>query len=93
MRLAGADLSVYPNYGGRFSFTRDECREVADALSRPMGDLAPALPAPGGGMTMARVDEIVDFYDREAALLIGGDLHRGNDLFEAAARFRAAVES
>ncbi len=36
MRLAGADLSVYPNYGGRFSFSRDECREVAASLTDPL---------------------------------------------------------
>ncbi len=92
LRLAGADLSVYPNYGGRFSFSPQECTEIAVALARPLGDLAAALPSPGGGMTLDRVDEIVDFYGSEVALLIGGDLHRGDDLTARAAAFRAAVE-
>jgi ribulose-bisphosphate carboxylase large chain len=91
MRLAGADLSIYPNYGGRFSFSRDECRDVARSLTEPLGDLAPAFPSPGGGMTLDRVAEIVDFYGNDVALLIGGDLHRGESLVKTAEAFRAAV--
>jgi ribulose-bisphosphate carboxylase large chain len=93
MRLAGADLSIFPNYGGRFSFTPDECRQVAAGLAEPMAGIAPALPAPGGGMTLDRVPEIKEFYGNDVALLIGGDLHRGDDLAATAARFRAAVEA
>jgi ribulose-bisphosphate carboxylase large chain len=91
MRLAGADLSVYPNYGGRFSFSRDECRDVVHSLTEPLGELEAAFPSPGGGMTLDRVGEIIDFYGNDVALLIGGDLHRGDNLAETAARFRAAV--
>jgi len=93
MRIAGADLSIFPNYGGRFSFSPDECRQVAAALAAPMPGIAPALPAPGGGMTLDRVGEIKDFYGSDVALLIGGDLHRGDDLAATAAGFRAAVET
>jgi len=91
MRLAGADLSVFPNYGGRFSFTHDECRSVADRLGEPLGGMATSVPTPGGGMTLDRVQEIKDFYGKDVALLIGGDLHRGDNLVETAAGFRAAV--
>lgn len=93
MRLAGADLSVYPNYGGRFSFTRAECLDVAAGLKEPLGDLKRAFPSPGGGMTLARVDEIVEFYGNDVALLIGGDLYRGENMVETAAGFRAAVSA
>jgi ribulose-bisphosphate carboxylase large chain len=92
MRLAGADLSVFPNYGGRFSFSRGECREVAASLTEPLGWLRQAFPSPGGGMTLDRVEEIVEFYGNDVALLIGGDLHRGDDLAKTAAGFRSAVE-
>lgn len=92
MRLAGADLSVFPNYGGRFSFSPRECRSVAAGLAEPMTGIAPALAAPGGGMTLDRVDEIKRFYGSDVALLIGGDLHRGENLTKTAAQFRAAVE-
>ena len=91
MRLAGADLSIYPNYGGRFSFSEGECREIATALLEPMSHLAPSVPTPGGGMTLARVPEIVDFYGSDVALLIGGDLHRGESLRQTADRFRRVI--
>jgi ribulose-bisphosphate carboxylase large chain len=91
MRLAGADLSIYPNYGGRFSFTTDECRSIADRLLAPLGGLATAFPAPGGGMTLTRVPEIVEFYGDDVTLLIGGDLFRGGRLADTAAAFRSAV--
>lgn len=92
MRLAGADLSVFPNYGGRFSFSPGECRAVAAGLVEEMPGIAPALPAPGGGMTLDRVEEIKTFYGNDVSLLIGGDLHRGESLSATAAEFRAAVE-
>lgn len=37
MRLAGADASVYPNYGGRFSFSKEECHQIAHASVAELG--------------------------------------------------------
>ncbi len=76
-RMAGADLSVYPNYGGRFSFSREECDEIAAASGMELGTLNSLFPAPGGGMTIERIPEIIEFYKGEVALLVGGGLHRG----------------
>ncbi|MGW2520707.1 RuBisCO large subunit C-terminal-like domain-containing protein [Streptomyces sp. NPDC001617] len=77
-RLAGADLVVFPAYGGRFSFTQAECRSIADALTAPLGGLRSALPAPAGGMTLDRLAEVAAFYGKDVAPLIGGELHRGD---------------
>ncbi|HEY3335255.1 MAG TPA: RuBisCO large subunit C-terminal-like domain-containing protein [Candidatus Limnocylindrales bacterium] len=90
-RLAGADLTVFPSYGGRFSFTAAECHSIADACRRPMGTFPAILPAPGGGMTLDRVAEIHRFYGPDTALLVGGDLHRG-DLAQNITQMRAVVE-
>ena len=78
MRLAGADISIFPNHGGRFSFSPSECREIAAACKNPLGDLSPIWPAPAGGMSAERVPEILTFYGKDAALLVGGALHRGD---------------
>jgi ribulose-bisphosphate carboxylase large chain len=90
MRFAGVDVSVFPNHGGRFTFSPDTCRGIAAALGAPLGGLRPALPAPAGGMRLERVREMVGFYGRDVVLLIGGELHRG-DRRERTRRLRQAV--
>ncbi len=77
-RLAGADVTIFPNHGGRFSFSPEACLEIATASRAPLGDLRPAFPAPGGGMSVERVAEMVGFYGEDVCLLIGGNLYRGD---------------
>ncbi|BDG59533.1 RuBisCO large subunit C-terminal-like domain-containing protein [Caldinitratiruptor microaerophilus] len=87
MRLAGADAVIYPNWGGRFSFSRDECRQIAEGCEAPMGHLKPAFPTPAGGMTPERIPEMSVFYGQDAIFLIGGGLHRdGPDLAQNSRR-------
>lgn len=94
MRLCGADASVYPNFGGRFSFSKEECIGIARATSEPLGALRTAFPAPGGGMTPERTVEMLDVYGRDFVLLVGAGLHRGGpDLAENARRLLALLES
>ncbi len=78
MRLAGADLVVFPHAGGRFSFDIEACRSIRERCAEPLGDLARAFPAPGGGMVPARVPELIDLYGNDVCLLIGGALQRGD---------------
>lgn len=87
MRLAGADMTVYPNYGGRFSFSRAECRSIVEGSTVPMGDMKTIFPAPGGGMKMERVDDMRAFYGQDVIYLIGGGLHRHSDDLAENARY------
>lgn len=91
-RLAGADLTVFPSYGGRFSFSRSACRSITEACRTPLDHIAPIVPAPGGGMTLDRIAELVQFYGPDTALLVGGDLQRG-DLAANVKRMRQLVEA
>lgn len=92
-RLAGADACIFPNYGGRFSFTKQACRELVDATRKNMGSVRPIFPVPAGGMRLDRVPELVDFYGDHAILLIGGDLYRqGPNIVENCAHFLRLVE-
>ncbi len=87
-RLFGADATIFPNYGGRFSYDADTCRALAQRTRDPLGRFAPVLPVPAGGMSVARVDEMVDFYGPDVMLLVGGALlEAGADLPAAAAAF------
>jgi len=78
MRIAGADISVFPNHGGRFTFSPAACQDISERCRASLGSLAPIFPSPGGGMTMDRIPELLDFYGPDVALLIGGALHRGD---------------
>ncbi|MFV9672977.1 MAG: RuBisCO large subunit C-terminal-like domain-containing protein [Acidimicrobiia bacterium] len=91
MRLAGADVSIFPNFGGRFSFSPEACSEISASCLKPIEGINPIWPAAGGGMTMDRTEEMLDFYGKDVVLLIGGDLHRGGTLRENAQAFRAAI--
>jgi ribulose-bisphosphate carboxylase large chain len=85
MRVCGADATVYPNFGGRFSFSKEECVGIAKATGEPLGGLKTSFPAPGGGMTPDRTAEMLDVYGRDFILLVGAGLHRGGpDLTENA---------
>ena len=92
MRLAGADISIFPNIGGRFSFTAEQCLEIADRSHEKLGSLNPMTIAPAGGMTLDRIPEMIEMYGKETALLIGGALSRGN-LADNAARMCEMVRS
>lgn len=73
-RLAGVDGSIYPNFGGRFTFTRDDCTRIAQRLREPIGSLAPALPAPAGGMKFENIPDMAGQYGPDAIFLVGGAL-------------------
>ncbi len=73
-RLAGADISVFPNAGGRFAYGEAECASITARLRAPLGTLAPAWPAPAGGMGAGDVRRMCETYGPDAVLLIGGAL-------------------
>lgn len=93
-RLIGCDISIYPNFGGRFAFTQDECHAINSALRGPLGELRPALPAPAGGMTLDRIPEMAQAYGSDAVYLIGSALLREDpDLTVATRRFMARINA
>jgi len=92
-RMLGADALVFPNHGGRFGYTPDTCRDIADAALADWGGLKPAVPVPAGGMTTGRVGEMLDFYGAAVMLLIGGALLEARErLTEETAAFVAEVK-
>ena len=92
-RLAGADATIFPNFGGRFSFSREECADIVQGTREPMGQLKSIFPAPGGGMSLSRVPEMLDIYGQDLLFLIGGGLFKhGPDLVENCRFFRKMVE-
>ena len=73
-RVFGADATIFPNFGGRFSCDRAACHAIATRARAPLAGHRDTLPVPAGGMTVERVDEIVAEYGIDLMLLIGGNL-------------------
>ncbi len=93
LRLAGVDVSVFTNHGGRFQFTRAECLDLAERLRAPLGSLAPAWPSPAGGMTLDRMGDLVRDYGNDSVMLIGGALlTHGTSIYDATRAFRAVLD-
>lgn len=92
-RLGGADATIFPNFGGRFLFSRKECKEIAGATDESMGHLKSIFPAPGGGMHLDRIPDMLETYGQDLIFLIGGGLFKhGPDLVENCRYFRKMVE-
>ncbi|MBD3266877.1 cupin domain-containing protein [bacterium] len=73
-RLLGVDASVFPNHGGRFGFTQDDCHRICNNLREPLGQLKSAFPAPAGGMKLHNIPAMAEEYGKDTLCLIGGAL-------------------
>mmetsp|Transcript_5864 Transcript_5864/g.19750 ORF Transcript_5864/g.19750 Transcript_5864/m.19750 type:complete len:566 (+) Transcript_5864:134-1831(+) len=87
-RLAGADATVFPSFGGRFGFSVEECQAINAGCTRPMGNYPAILPSPGGGMTLERIAQMREVYGPDLLLLIGGSLYaHSENLVDGARHF------
>lgn len=92
-RLAGCDATIYPNLGGRFSFTFDDCRQIDRLALAPLGDLRPAWPSPAGGMSFEKLPQMARDCGVDSIFLIGGALlSDSTDLRSSTARFLDRIE-
>jgi len=93
-RLWGADALIFANYGGRFGFPPSMCASLSARALAPLHGLRAGLPTPAGGMELARVPELLDFFGPDVMLLIGGSLLlAGARIEQEGAAFHRAVEA
>ena len=94
MRLAGADISVFPNHGGRFRlFPPGGMRRDRRRLPRCDGPGRPILPSPGGGMSLDRLPDMMRLYGPDCVYLLGGSLLRyGDQIGDAIREMRQALD-
>ena len=87
LRLLGADMVIYPDAGGRFTFTPEECRDIANGLRDDYkGDFKPAMPVPAGGISLSKAALVREFYGEDVMLLIGGSVYLHKKGLEKATR-------
>ena len=85
-RALGADFVIYPNKGGRFSFTEAECRAINSAANDLQSPFARAFPMPAGGIKIENVDRWITEYSQDVTFLIGGSLYEHPEGVQAASR-------
>jgi ribulose-bisphosphate carboxylase large chain len=90
-RVAGSDAVIYPNVGGRFTFSEATCVAINARLRQPLGIMSPAFPVPAGGIEAARVPHWIERYGVDTIFLVGGSLYGQPDLAAAAGRLVEAV--
>jgi ribulose-bisphosphate carboxylase large chain len=93
-RALGADYSIYPNAGGRFSFSLQECREVNDTCRAGMHSYKTTFPTPGGGVKWEDIPKWTALYGKDTVFLMGGSLYQHPHGIRAAAEaVRTSLES
>ena len=85
-RLAGVDISVYPNTGGRFEFSEQDCKNIAYELRKPLSNIKAALPCPAGGMQYADLKTMCEWYQQDSVFLLGGSLLEYSSSLEQSTR-------
>lgn len=92
-RAFGADMIIYPNAGGRFSFDAAFCKELNRRCREELEDFKPSFPSPGGGIDRTTVSRWLAEYGNETLFLIGGSLyqHPGGEE-KAAIEFQQELE-
>ena len=90
-RVAGADIVVYVNAGGRFAWPVEQCEAINARLRAPLGRHRSTAPAPAGGVDDADAGAWLERYGPDTMLLIGGSLLAQDDLLAATRRLVEAA--
>lgn len=85
-RLIGSDIVIFPNFGGRFSFTKETCFNIDKSLKEGFYHIKKSLPAPAGGINLKNIPSIKDFYGKDVVILIGASLYLKSSNLEKTVR-------
>lgn len=85
-RALGADFVVYPNTGGRFSFSLEECQSINEAARADRLPFNSSFPMPGGGLKRSNIPEWLETYGTDTVFLLGTSLYEHPDGPRAAAQ-------
>jgi ribulose-bisphosphate carboxylase large chain len=93
MRLAGSDFVIYPNFGGRFNFSKQVCLSIAKALLSKLGNLNPSWPVPAGGFNAEKIPELTKLYGENVVFLIGSRMQsKSSDLSSNVKYFHSLIQ-
>ncbi|OBR64777.1 2,3-diketo-5-methylthiopentyl-1-phosphate enolase [Paenibacillus oryzae] len=94
MRLAGADLVLFPSPYGSVVMPREENMAVKDALLAPLHGLKTSFPVPSAGIHPGLVPLILKDFGRDVVVNAGGGIHGHPGGTAAGGRaFRQAIDA
>jgi 2,3-diketo-5-methylthiopentyl-1-phosphate enolase len=94
MRLAGADLVLFPSPYGSVVMPREENMAVKDALLAPLHGLKTSFPVPSAGIHPGLVALILKDFGRDVVVNAGGGIHGHPGGTAAGGRaFRQAIDA
>ena len=86
-RMAGADVSIYPNTGGAFDISDAECSSIRQAAAlEGFGACRPMLPSPSGGTKIETAEHLCATYGDTVFLVMGTSLYTSGPCLEENAR-------
>lgn len=92
IRLAGADLTLFPSPYGSLATPRDEALLIRDLSAKP-SVRKPILPVPSAGIHPELVEDIIRDFGTDVVINAGGGIHGHPDGAAAGARaFRQAID-
>ncbi|TCI70433.1 2,3-diketo-5-methylthiopentyl-1-phosphate enolase [Exiguobacterium sp. SH0S7] len=92
IRLAGADLTLFPSPYGSLATPPDEAFTIRDGSARPHWT-KPILPVPSAGIHPGLIPDIIRDFGTDVVINAGGGIHGHPDGAAAGARaFRQAIE-
>ncbi|KYP80928.1 2,3-diketo-5-methylthiopentyl-1-phosphate enolase [Ferroacidibacillus organovorans] len=74
LRLAGADIAIFPSPFGSVRLAREESALLTERLRAP-GPFAPLMPAPSAGIHPGMVPLLVAEYGEDVIVNAGGGIH------------------
>ncbi len=94
MRLAGADLVLFPSPYGSVVMPKEENMAVKDALLAPLHGLKTSFPVPSAGIHPGLVPLILKDFGRDVVVNAGGGIHGHPGGTAAGGRaFRQAIDA
>lgn len=92
MRLAGADIVLFPSSYGTVALPPTETKSIKEALTWTMGPFAKTFPAPSAGIHPGLVPVLLKDYGTDVIINAGGGVHGHPKGSRAGAKaFRQAI--
>ncbi len=75
-RALGADFVIFPDAGGRFAFSREECEAICHSATDSSLPFNTSFPMVGGGLDLDNISDWSERYEDDTVFLIGSSLYQ-----------------